>query len=480
MKSANEKADAQQLRRGLQNRHIQLIALGGAIGTGLFLGIGPAAVLAGPSVILGYAMGGIIAFFIMRQLGEMVVDEPVSGSFSHFAYKYWGSFAGFASGWNYWVLYILVSMSELTAIGIYVQFWWPEIPLWASSLFFFLAINALNLSSVKVYGEAEFWFSIIKVIAIIAMIIFGVYLLLSGTGGPGAGIQNLWNDGGFFPKGLMTADGQGGYQGLLAAIALIMFSFGGLELIGITAAEAEQPEKTIPKATNQVIYRILIFYVGALVILFALSPWKSITTDSSPFVMVFESLKGFQFSLFGKTIYFTSLIANALNLIVLTAALSVYNSCVYSNSRMLYGLAEQGNAPSFLSKLNKNHVPVNATLISGLFAAVCIIVNKLMPEKALEVLMSLVVSCLILNWLMISVVHLKFKKHKREAQIRTKFPSFLYPVSNYICLIFLTGILVLMWITGMTTPVALIPGWLVFLYLCYLGVKRNKSYTPGY
>ncbi len=480
MKSANEKADSQQLRRGLQNRHIQLIALGGAIGTGLFLGIGPAAVLAGPSVILGYAMGGIIAFFIMRQLGEMVVEEPVSGSFSHFAYKFWGTFAGFASGWNYWVLYILVSMSELTAIGIYVQFWWPEIPLWASSLFFFLAINALNLSSVKVYGEAEFWFSIIKVIAIIAMIIFGVYLLLSGTGGPEAGIQNLWNDGGFFPKGLMTADGQGGYQGLLAAIALIMFSFGGLELIGITAAEAEQPEKTIPKATNQVIYRILIFYVGALVILFALSPWKSITTDSSPFVMVFESLKGFQFTLFGKTIYFTSLIANALNLIVLTAALSVYNSCVYSNSRMLYGLAEQGNAPSFLSKLNKNHVPVNATLVSGLFAAVCIIVNKLMPEKALEVLMSLVVSCLILNWLMISVVHLKFKKHKRDAQIQTKFPSFLYPLSNYVCLIFLTGILVLMWITGMTTPVALIPGWLIFLYLCYLGVKRNKSLTPGY
>lgn len=475
MKQASEKPEEQKLKRGLQNRHIQLIALGGAIGTGLFLGIGPAAVLAGPSVILGYALAGIIAFFIMRQLGEMVVEEPVSGSFSHFANKYWGSFAGFASGWNYWVLYILVSMSELTAIGIYVHFWWPEIPLWSSSLFFFIAINAINLTSVKVYGEVEFWFSIVKVVAIIAMIIFGIYLLFSGHGGEQASIQNLWNDGGFFAKGWLSEDGKGGYQGLFAAIALIMFSFGGLELIGITAAEAEQPEKTIPKATNQVIYRILIFYVGALVILFSLSPWKNITTDSSPFVMVFESLKGFQFTLMGKTIYFTSMIANALNLIVLTAALSVYNSCVYSNSRMLYGLAEQGNAPSFLSKLNKNSAPINAILISSLFAAICIVINKVMPDKALEILMSLVVSSLIINWLMISLTHLKFRKSKEADQIKTKFPSFMYPLSNYICLIFLVGILVIMWITGLKISVELIPGWILLLYICYLLVSKRKK-----
>ncbi|TWF35726.1 aromatic amino acid:proton symporter (AAT family) [Chitinophaga polysaccharea] len=475
MEPTTEKKTEQGLKRGLENRHIQLIALGGAIGTGLFLGIGPAAVLAGPSVILGYALAGIIAFFIMRQLGEMVVEEPVSGSFSHFAYKYWGTFAGFASGWNYWMLYILVSMSELTAIGVYVHFWWPEIPLWTSSLFFFVAINALNLSSVKVYGEAEFWFSIVKVVAIIAMIGFGTYLLISGSGGTQASINNLWNDGGFFPKGLLEPDGKGGFQGLFAAITLIMFSFGGLELIGITAAEADKPEKTIPKATNQVIYRILIFYVGALIILFALSPWKNITTKSSPFVMVFESLKGFQFQLFGHTIYFTSLIANVLNLIVLTAALSVYNSCVYSNSRMLYGLAKQGNAPAFLSKLNKNHVPVVAIIVSGLFAAICIVVNKLIPDQALEVLMSLVVSSLMINWLMISVVHLKFKQRKKAEQVRTKFPSFIYPLSNYICLLFLVGILCLMWLTGMKLPVELIPGWLLFLYGCYWLVKKQAQ-----
>src|SRR5690606_38438722 len=241
----------------------------------------------------------------------------------------------------------------------------------------------------------------------------------------------------------------------------------------------EQPEKTIPKATNQVIYRILIFYVGALIILFSLSPWKNITTDSSPFVMVFESLKGFQFDFLGNTIYFTSLIANALNIIVLTAALSVYNSCVYSNSRMLFGLAEQGNAPSFLSKLNKNSAPINAILISSLFVAICIIINKIMPDKALEILMSLVVSSLIINWLMISVTHLKFRKSKEANQIKTKFPSYIYPLSNYICLVFLVGILIIMWITGLKISVELIPAWILLLYISYLIVKKRKVKANG-
>ena len=239
-----------ELKRGLKNRHIQLIALGGAVGTGLFLGIAQTIRMAGPSVLLGYAIAGLIAFFIMRQLGEMVVEEPVAGSFSHFANRYWGPFAGFMSGWNYWVLYVLVSMAELTAVGIYIQYWWPGVPTWVSAAIFFVAINAINLTSVKVYGEMEFWFSIIKVAAIISMIAFGCYLLFSGSGGPEASVANLWQDGGFFPNGI---------SGLVMAMAVIMFSFGGLELVGITAAEADNPQKSIPEATNQVIYRILGF-----------------------------------------------------------------------------------------------------------------------------------------------------------------------------------------------------------------------------
>lgn len=462
------------LKRGLSNRHIQLIALGGAIGTGLFLGIGPAAVLAGPSVILGYAFAGIIAFFIMRQLGEMVVEEPVSGSFSHFAYKYWGNFAGYSSGWNYWILYILVSMAELTAIGKYINYWWPDIPLWASSLFFFVAITALNLGSVKLFGEAEFWFSIIKVVAIVGMIVFGTYLLITGTGGEQASITNLTNNGGFFPKGWFE-ETDSGYQGLLSVMAIIMFSFGGLELIGITAAEAENPEKNIPKATNQVIYRILIFYVGALIILFSLSPWATITKDTSPFVTVFDNLKGLQFNLFGTQVSGNNLIANVLNLIVLTAALSVYNSSVYSNSRMLYGLAEQGNAPKSVMHLNKSGVPTRAIIVSSCFAGICIIINKFMPEKAFEILMSLVVSCLIINWVMISFTHLKFRKAKDLEGTKTKFPSFLFPVANYICIVFLLAILGIMCMTGMHVSVILIPVWLLILFITYQIVQKNKA-----
>ncbi len=200
----------------------------------------------------------------MRQLGEMVVEEPVAGSFSHFAYKYWGDFAGFLSGWNYWAMFILVGMAELTAVGIYIQYWWPEIPTWASAALFFVLINLINLVNVRLYGETEFWFAIIKVVAIVGMIVFGAWLLVSGNGGPQASITNLWQQGGFMPHG---------FSGLVMAMAVIMFSFGGLEMVGITAAEAADPRRSIPKATNQVVYRILIFYIGSLTVLLSLYPW---------------------------------------------------------------------------------------------------------------------------------------------------------------------------------------------------------------
>ncbi len=257
-----ENTHSGELKRGLKNRHIQLIALGGAIGTGLFLGSAGVLKSAGPSMILGYAICGFIAFMIMRQLGEMIVEEPVAGSFSHFAHKYWGGFAGFLSGWNCWILYILVGMSELTAVGKYIHYWAPDIPTWVSAAAFFILINAINLANVKVFGEAEFWFAIIKVVAIVGMIALGSYLLVSGHGGPQASVTNLWSHGGFFPNGV---------SGLVMAMAIIMFSFGGLEMLGFTAAEADKPKTVIPKAINQVIYRILIFYIGALVVLLSLT-----------------------------------------------------------------------------------------------------------------------------------------------------------------------------------------------------------------
>ncbi|TWI45539.1 aromatic amino acid transport protein AroP [Pseudomonas duriflava] len=446
-------ADTKSLHRGLKNRHIQLIALGGSIGTGLFLGIAQTINMAGPSVILGYVIAGAIAFLIMRQLGEMVVEEPVAGTFSHFANRYWSPFAGFMSGWNYWVLYVLVGMAELTAVGLYVQYWWPDIPTWASTAVFFVLVNIVNLSHVKLYGEFEFWFALIKIIAIISMILFGSWLLATGTAGEQASIANLWQHGGFSPHGL---------SGLAMAMAVIMFSFGGLELVGITAAEAENPQYSIPKATNQVIWRILIFYVGALVVLLSLYPWEKVVTGGSPFVLIFHALD-------------SNIIASLLNAVVLTAALSVYNSCVFSNSRMLFGLALQGNAPQVVLTVNRRSVPVMALGISSLVTGLCVLINYLIPGKAFSLLMALVVSALVLNWVIISITHLKFRKSQQREGKSSYYPSWGYPLTNYLCLAFLAGILIVMVLTpDMRLSVYLMPAWLLVLALVYR-LRRSEE-----
>jgi aromatic amino acid transport protein AroP len=454
----DDHAQPHGLQRGLKNRHIQLIALGGAIGTGLFLGIAQTIAMAGPAVILGYGIAGLIAFFIMRQLGEMVVEEPVAGTFSHFAHAYWGEFAGFMSGWNYWVLYVLVGMAELTAVGIYIHYWWPEVPTWVSAALAFLLINLINLSQVKVYGEMEFWFSLIKVVAIVSMIGFGAWLLVSGNGGPDASVANLWQFGGFFPNGV---------GGLTMAMAVIMFSFGGLELVGITAAEADDPKRSIPQATNQVIYRILLFYVGALTVLLCLYPWQKVVQGGSPFVMIFHALD-------------SNVVATILNLVVLTAALSVYNSCVYCNSRMLFGLAVQGDAPKAMLKVNYRGVPLAALGISALATGLCVLINYLMPGEAFALLMALVVSALVINWGIISITHLKFRAAKRREGQVTFFQSWGYPVTNYLCLAFLAGILVIMYMTpGIRISVVLIPVWLAVLALAYRFKRRGARAGKG-
>lgn len=452
------------LKRGLKNRHIQLIALGGAIGTGLFLGSAGVLKSAGPSMILGYAIAGFIAFLIMRQLGEMIVEEPVAGSFSHFAHKYWGGYAGFLAGWNYWVLYVLVGMAELTAVGKYIQFWWPEVPTWVSAVVFFVAVNLINTLNVKFFGETEFWFAIIKVVAIIGMIVLGCYLLFSGTGGPQASISNLWDHGGFFPNGGM---------GLLMAMAFIMFSFGGLELVGITAAEASEPRKVIPKAINQVVYRILIFYVGALTVLLSLYPWDQLLQtlgasgdaySASPFVQIF--------SLIGN-----DTAAHILNFVVLTAALSVYNSGAYCNSRMLFGLAEQGDAPKALMKLNKQGVPLRALGISALVTLLCVVINYVAPKDALVLLFALVVASLMINWALISLTHIKFRKAMGEQGVVPSFKTFWFPFSNYLCLAFMLVIVgVMLAIPDMRPSVYAMPVWVGILFLAYwLRSRKNKA-----
>ncbi|UVW27187.1 amino acid permease [Massilia sp. H6] len=441
-----------ELKRGLKNRHIQLIALGGAIGTGLFLGVAQTIQMAGPSALLGYAFAGLIAFLIMRQMGEMIVDEPVAGSFGYFAAKYGSPMAGFMSGWNYWVMYILVSMAELSALGIYIQYWFPDIPTWVSALGFFVLVNLLSLMKVKAFGELEFWFSIIKVAAVVGMILFGSYLLISDTAGPQAGVANLWRHGGFFPSG---------WAGLALSMAVIMFSFGGLEMIGITAAEADNPGYTIPRAVNQAIWRIAIFYVGALAVLLMLYPWTKVAQGTSPFVLIFTALD-------------SHMVANILNLVVLTAALSVYNGCVYANSRMLFGLAEQGNAPRALMKVDRRGVPLAALAVSATATGLCICINYFLPREAFGMLMGLAVAALVINWGMICWSHLRFRRQKDAAGQDTAFRSPLFPLTNYLCLAFLAGVVVVMYLTpGLRVSVYLIPAWLLLLSIGYRLRARN-------
>jgi L-asparagine transporter-like permease len=448
--------ESSTLQRGLKNRHIQLIAMGGAIGTGLFLGSAQVIQSAGPSIILGYAIGGLIAFLIMRQLGEMIVHEPVAGSFSHFAFKYWGKFPGFLAGWNYWILYILVAMTELTAVAKYINYWWPHIPAWASVFFFFVVITLVNLGNVKFYGESEFWLSIIKVTAIVSMIVFGLYLLLTADANSTSSFSNLWAHGGFFPNG---------FEGLFYMLAFLMFAFGGIELIGMAAAEAKDPEKTIPKAINQVVFRILLFYIGSLTILLALVPWNQLDLgglDKSPFVMIFSQL-GIGWA------------AHLLNFIILTAALSVYNSGMYANSRMLFGLAQQGNAPKVFTQVNKQGVPIPAVLFSALLIFGCVLLNYFVPEDALSHLMYVVVGALVLNWAMITLTHLKFRQAIKQAAIQTKFPALWAPISNYVVLIFIATVLYIMWMQGFKESVLMIPIWIVVMLGLFKIMKLNKS-----
>jgi len=436
----------EKLKRGLKNRHLQMIALGTAVGTGLFYGSTETIALAGPAVALSYLIGGVVVFLIVRMLGEMSVEEPVSGSFSYYANKYWGKFPGFLAGWNYWFLYIIVSMAELTAVSIYVSYWLPDLPQWISALVCLVVITVINLVTVSAYGEIEFWMALIKISAIIFMIILGSYFIFTDTAPFPENFSNLWDYGGFLPNGMW---------GMFLAIVPVIFSFGGIELIGITAGEAENPDKTIPRAVNQVVYRILIFYVGTMVVLMTLWPWNEIGKEASPFVQIFENVG------------FTSA-ANLLNFVVLTAAVSVYNSAIYSNSRMLYGLAKSNNAPKFFEKLSSRKVPVNGILVSSGMTLAVVVLNYLFPGKIFMYLLSIVTGAVIISWAMIIITHLKFREQMKKVGKISKFPALFYPFSNYLCLIFIAVIVLLMLtMEAMRIAVFLMPLWILAIGLFY-------------
>ena len=450
------------LRRALTNRHIQMIALGGAIGTGLFYGSAEGIKLAGPSILLAYALGGVVIFFVVRAMGEMSVYRPSSGSFSRYANDYWSPRAGFVAGWNYWFNYIAVAMAELTVVGQYIQYWFPSVPAWASAAVVLLVITMVNLVGVRAFGEFEFWFSAIKVAAVVGMIVLGLYVIAAGVNSnphlPDPSFGHLFSDG-FLAKGL---------TGLLASLVFVMFSFGGIELIGITAGEADDPQRSIPKAINQVVYRILIFYIGALFVIMAVVPWNAIDGKLSPFVQIFDSV-GIKAA------------AHMLNFVVLTAALSVYNSGLYSNGRMLYSLARQGNAPKAFMRLSRRGIPFVGVLFSSFVTATAVAIVYFLPKTAFTIVISTALASGIISWAIILITQRKFRRvigPRGEAELSFKLPG--GKTTNSIVLAALGGLLVLMASSAdYRTAVIVLPIWLAILFVAYEVGRRTVKLGRG-
>ncbi|MDH0300610.1 MULTISPECIES: amino acid permease [unclassified Pseudomonas] len=444
--------DDNNLRRGLTTRHIRFMALGSAIGTGLFYGSASAIKLAGPSVLLAYLIGGAAIYMMMRALGEMAVRNPVSGSFGQYTSQYLGRFPGFLTGWSYAFSMLVVCLADVTAFGVYMGLWFPDTPRWIWVLGIVCFIGALNLCSVKVFGEMEFWLSLVKVTAIVAMIVAGGTVLLFGIrlgdeADPVAGLANLWSHGGFFPNGL---------GGMIASFSVVMFAFGGVEMIGITAGEARDPKRALPKAINSVPLRILLFYVLTLLVLMALYPWPKIGSQGSPFVQIFSGLG------IGSA-------ATVLNLVVISAAVSAINSDIFSAGRMMYGMAQNGQAPSGFARLSRFGVPWMTVLVMGVALLLGVLLNYLVPQDLFLVLAAVVTFSIVWVWLMILLSQVAMRRGmSRDEVAALEFPVPWWPLGPACAIVFMLFIfVVLAWFpdTRMALYVGL--GWLALLSLGY-------------
>jgi amino acid transporter, AAT family len=458
-------SSGKQLQRGLEQRHITLMSLGAAIGVGLFLGSASAIKLAGPGILLAYAFSGMIMFFIMRALGEMAIQKPVAGSFSQYSRDYLGPLAGYITGWNYWFLWVVTCMAEITAAGIYMEYWFPNVPRWIWALAALVIMSAVNFLAVKAYGELEFWFALIKIVTIIFMIVVGIGMILFGIGNGGiaTGISNLWEHGGLLPNGI---------TGVLMSLQMVMFAYLGIEMIGVTAGEVKNPEKTLSRAIDTVFWRILFFYVGALFVIMSIYPWTEIGTKGSPFVLTFDKIG-------------IPAAAGIINFVVLTAALSSCNGGIFSTARMLFNLAENGEAPKAYTKLNKNGVPSLAVLATAVALLIGVVLNYLVPAKVFTWVTSISTFGAIWTWCMILLSQIRFRKSLTPEQkqgLKYKMP--LYPFASYLSLAFLIGVVGLMAYFP-DTRIALIVGplWLIILVAFYYGKgfhKRNKEQNTAH
>ncbi|ARK34659.1 amino acid permease [Lactiplantibacillus plantarum] len=459
MTKENSQPATEQLSRGLKSRHVQLIAIGGTIGTGLFLGAGQSIHLAGPAILIAYLVTGLVCFLLMRALGELLLSDLHTHSYIDFIKQYLGDKTGFVAGWTYWVCWITIAMAEITAAGEYMQFWWPKLPQWLPGLIILILLLGLNSINVSAFGETEFWFAIIKIAAILALIAVGIGMVLFSVKTPvgHASLTNLVSYGGFMPHGI---------KGLVLSFQMVLFSFIGIEMVGMTASETADPKTVIPKAINDIPVRIILFYVGSLFFLMCMYPWQYFSAAHSPFVQVFTNL-GIRSA------------AAIINFVVLTAAASSCNSALFSTGRMLFSLTYDGKSKfaKRMGTLSTRQVPRNALWFSTLVIGLSVILNLLMPGKVFSLIASVSTTCFIFIWGAIVVAHIKYRR-QAGSQVKVKFRMPLFPLSDYFILVFLAFIAVVLCLKFETLIALLVSAvWVVGLYIVKIVSDRIRQRT---
>jgi L-asparagine permease len=415
----------------LKPRQLQMIAIGGAIGTGLFLGAGGRLASAGPSLVLVYAICGFFAFLILRALGELVLHRPSSGSFVSYAREFLGEKAAFVAGWMYFLNWAMTAIVDVTAVAIYVKFWsaFTDVPQWILALVALAIVLALNLVSVKVFGEMEFWFAIIKVLALVAFLLIGAaflaFQLPTDAGTPGLSV--LADNGGIFPQGLLAA---------VVVVQGVVFAYAAIELVGTAAGETADPRRIMPKAVNTVILRIALFYVGSVLLLSLLLPYTEYSKNESPFVTFFSSIGNPGVA---------AVAGNIMNFVVLTAALSSLNAGLYSTGRILRSMSVNGAAPGFTGVMNKSGVPYGGILLTGFITLLGVGLNAIVPDDAFEIVLNISALGIITGWGMIILCQMQLQRWANEGRMeRPSFRLFGAPFTAWLTLVFLVTVLVLM------------------------------------
>jgi L-asparagine permease len=446
--------------KSLKPRQVQMIAIGGAIGTGLFLGAGARLQLAGPALAAVYLFCGLFSFLILRALGELVMYRPTSGSFVSYAREFYGERGSFIAGWMYYLNWAMTGIVDITAVALYMKYWssFGDVPQWVFALVALGIVGAANMVAVKWFGEMEFWFSIVKVGALVLFLIIGAVLLFSGwgVGGQAPGLHLISENGGLFPHGFLPA---------VIIIQGVVFAYAGIELIGTAAGEAESPEKVLPRAINSVMWRIALFYVGSVILLVTLLPWTAYHAGTSPFVTFFSAL-----GIPG--------IGTAMNVVVLTAALSSLNSGLYSTGRVLRSLSMGGSAPAYVGRMNAAKVPYGGIVVTLVVYLFGVILNYLLPSQVFEIVLNVASLGIISTWGFIVICQMRLRQAIDRGSIpRVAFRMPFAPFTSWLTLAFLLSVLVLM---GFDYPdgtftIAAIP---VVALLLFAGWKIMKGSNP--